>query len=190
MTLFHAVRMAALTLAVLSLAPGTGGPAAAAETGAAAPKATKKPRREKIVIGRLEQVHIGEAGFALAAKVDTGTQTSSLHAENIELFRRDSRDYVRFTIAGPDEKPVTLERPLVRLARFKDNARNAPLRPIVTLGLCIGTLYRRTQVNLTDRWHFDYPVLIGRRFLFGHAVVDTAKKYTAKPACREMTARD
>ncbi len=147
----------------------------------------EKGKKAKVIIGRLETVHIKEARIALTGKVDTGTQSSSLHAHGITLFTRDGKDYVRFSIDADDgngtRQAVTLERPLVRLATFKDNARDAPVRPIVILGLCIGKLYRRTQVNLADRGHFEYPLLIGRRFLFGHAVVDTAKKFTAKPAC-------
>ena len=147
----------------------------------------EKGKKAKVIIGRLETVHIKEARIALTGKVDTGTQSSSLHAHGITLFTRDGKDYVRFSIDADDgngtRQAVTLERPLVGLATFKDNARDAPVRPIVILGLCIGKLYRRTQVNLADRGHFEYPLLIGRRFLFGHAVVDTAKKFTAKPAC-------
>ena len=147
-----------------------------------------KARKPKTTIGQLETVFIKEAGVALTAKVDTGTQSSSLYARDITLFKQGGKDRVRFTIDVPNGKPVTLDRPVVRFATFKDNGREQPTRPIVTLGLCIGTLYRRTQVNLADRGRFEYPVLIGRRFLFGHAVVDTAKKFTAKPACTESPA--
>jgi hypothetical protein len=156
---------------------------ALAAEAAPGPAKAKKAKKAKVLIGRLEHVHIKEANTTLTGKVDTGTQTSSLHARDITIFPRGGKDYVRFTFDDDNGKAVTLERPLVRLATFKDNARAAPARAIVTLGLCIGNLYRRTQVNLADRGHFDYSLLIGRRFLFGHAVVDTAKKFTAKPAC-------
>lgn len=170
-------RTGVYALAALFMALTLPGPAVGAEKG----------KKAKVIIGRLETVHIKEARIALTGKVDTGTQSSSLHAHGITLFTRDGKDYVRFSIDADDgngtRQAVTLERPLVRLATFKDNARDAPVRPIVILGLCIGKLYRRTQVNLADRGHFEYPLLIGRRFLFGHAIVDTAKTFTAKPAC-------
>ena len=168
-------------LAALVLLLGLALPGATAR--AADPAKAKKAEKAKVIIGRLEHVHIREATATLTGKVDTGTQSSSLHARDILVFPRGGKDYVRFTFDADDGKAITLERPLVRMATFKDNARGAPVRPIVTLGLCIGKLYRRTQVNLADRGHFDYPLLIGRRFLFGHAVVDTAKKFTAQPAC-------
>ncbi len=152
--------------------------------------AEKAKERAKATLGRLEYVAIREAGIVMAGKIDTGTQSSSLHATDIVLFRSGGQEMVRFTIADMDARPVTLERPLVRLAKFKDNGRNSPQRPVVTLGLCVGKLYRVTQVNLTDRGRFAYPLLLGRRFLFGHAVVDTAKKYTAEPACKQVAAKD
>lgn len=143
---------------------------------------------QKVTIGRLERVWIEKAGIVLKAKIDTGSQTSSLGARNIELFKKDGRNYVRFTIEDPSHKPSTLELPVARFARFKEEVgRTAPTRPVVVLGLCIGNIYRRTQVNLTDRGRFDYPLLIGRRFLFGYAVVDVAKMYTAPPHCKQMS---
>lgn len=147
--------------------------------------ATKKP---KVTIGRLEKVYIREAAVILTAKIDTGTQSSSVNARDIAMVNRGGRTWVRFTVEASGVRPVTLERPLVRFAKFKANARAQPKRPVVELGLCISTLYRRTQVNLVNRSRFRYPVLIGRRFLFGHAVVDTEKKFTADPACDEINA--
>lgn len=144
-------------------------------------------RKPKITIGRLEKVYIHEAAITLTAKIDTGTQSSSVSARDISIINRGNAKWVRFTIDARGVRPVTLERPLVRFAKFKANARAKPKRPVVVLGLCIGTLYRRTQVNLVERARFQYPVLIGRRFLFGHAVVDTAKKFRADPACKEIS---
>lgn len=172
---FHLPLAAALAAALLAM-----GTAAARDAHAA------MPRKPKTIIGRLETVFIKEAGIALTAKIDTGTQSSSLNARDIKLFKRGGKDWVRFTIAVKGTPPVTIERPVKRFAVFKENEREQPRRPVVSLGLCIGKLYHRTQVNLADRSNFQYPVLIGRLFLFGRAIVDTAKKFTAKPACKEI----
>ena len=48
---------------------------------------------DKTLVGWLEHVVVSEAGLILEAKLDTGADTSSLHAENIHRFRRDGNRY-------------------------------------------------------------------------------------------------
>ena len=142
---------------------------------------------EKTIIGRLERAWIEEAGLTLKAKIDTGTRTSSLGVADVHLFRRGGADRVRFTVTDEAGKTATLERPVFRFARFKADARGAVERPVVLLHLCVADIWRLTQVNLVDREGFAYPLLIGRRFLFGTALVNIGRQYTAEPHCAEMS---
>lgn len=141
----------------------------------------------KTTFGRIEKVWIENAGITLDAKMDTGTLTSSLNARDIHIFFKDGEVWARFSIDNPDGAPITLARSVLRFARFKKQGHEVERRPVVIFGLCIRDVYRRTEVNLADREKFTYPVLIGRRFLSGYAVVDTEKKYTGPPRCEEMT---
>lgn len=75
------------------------------------------------IYGWREDVIIGGMKEKLLAKLDTGALTSSIHAEKQELFERDGKKWVRFTVADTrGEKPlrVRLEAPLVRIARIKE----------------------------------------------------------------------
>ena len=58
-------------------------------------------------------------------------------------------------------------------------------RPVVEMQLCIGDQMRETEVNLTDRSHFRYPLLIGATAIRDlEAAIDPAQKYTAgRPTC-------
>jgi hypothetical protein len=140
----------------------------------------------KTTIGRLEKVWIQDVGIVLDAKIDTGTLTSSLHVRDLAIFTKESAVWARFVIEHPNGEPIALERLVTRFARFKKQGQEVDRRPIVMLGLCIGDIFRRTEVNLTDRKRFTYPALIGRRFLSGNAIVDTEKKFTSPPRCAEM----
>ena len=52
-----------------------------------------------ITIGWREWVGMPELEIErLKVKVDTGARTSSLHAYDVEIFRRGSKNYVRFTL--------------------------------------------------------------------------------------------
>ena len=42
----------------------------------------------------------------------------------------------------------------------------------------MGDVTKRLDVNLNDRTGFEYPLLIGRDFLGGLALVDVTLKYT------------
>jgi len=51
--------------------------------------------------------------------------------------------------------------------------------------LCIGGELREAEVNLTDRSHFSYPLLIGAETIRDlGAAIDPADRYTAgRPTC-------
>lgn len=141
---------------------------------------------KKTTVGRFEKVWIEQAGIILDAKMDTGTLTSSLDARDIHVFKEDGTAWVRFVLKDLYGKSVTLKRLLVRNANFKKQGYDVENRPVVELGLCMGDVYYLTEVNLSDRQRFTHPLLVGRRFLTGRAVVDTAKKYVNPPRCDEM----
>ena len=54
------------------------------------------------------------------------------------------------------------------------------------MGMCLGNVYRVTEVNLADRSRFKQPVLVGRNFLAGHFAVDSARMRTVEPDCAEL----
>ena len=56
-------------------------------------------------------------------------------------------------------------------------------RPVVVLQICIGDVQHQAQVNLAQRAHFKYPVLLGRNFLRSRFLVDPGEKYMLEPLC-------
>jgi len=65
----------------------------------------------KMVVGALEEIWLSDLEIALTARIDTGAQTSSLDARNIELFERDGKRWVRFEIVNPrTNEPEPVER--------------------------------------------------------------------------------
>jgi hypothetical protein len=120
----------------------------------------------------------------LEAKLDTGARTSSLDAVNLQQFERDGKDWVAFDVVGDDGRSVRIERPIVRIARIKSALGTDQARPTVTLGICIGRVYRVTEVNLVDRNGLTKPLLVGRRFLKGRLLVDLNRRYLLEPACK------
>lgn len=147
---------------------------------------------DKTIYGLNEYVSL-DIDVEVAAKLDTGAQTASLSARDIERFKRDGERWVRFYLAIDDAHAHPIERPLARISKIKrragdvdsDDDKTYTARPVIELDVCMGGTRREIEVNLTDRSAFQYPLLIGsdalKRF---DALVDPSLKYAAgKPAC-------
>ncbi len=138
------------------------------------------------VTGWVERVQLGLNAQVVRAKVDTGADYSSLHAQNIRLFTRDGQDWVAFDLISAHGANTTHELPVARMARIKRHTTTSQERAVVAIGICLGTRYKVTEVNLTDRSRFDYPMLIGRSFLGNDFLVDPAGVFLLEPQCKEL----
>lgn len=151
---------------------------------------------EKNIYGLNEQIQVLDLDLKLEAKLDTGAKTASLSARDIEQFKRDGKDWVRFRLAidGVDRDEV-FEHPVSRISRIKrragdydaENEKSYTARPVISLELCMGERQRAVEVNLTDRSSFQYPFLIGSDALvIFDALVDPSLTFVAgKPACEQ-----
>ncbi len=141
---------------------------------------------EKTVVGWIEKVRIYPGNFLVHAKLDSGADYSSLDASNLQFFERDGKKWVRFDLAeNHTGNKVTIERPLLRWAPIKRHNEEPQRRPLIKLGVCLGNIYKETEVNLVDRKNYYYRMLIGRKFMEGAVIIDPAAKYTVEPNCQE-----
>jgi len=138
---------------------------------------------EKKIIGWIEHISVNSDALMLEAKVDTGADYSSVHAEDIRQFTRDGAQWVEFTLLDQSGESHVLQRPLERIARIKKKTSGFQERPVVMLEICVGDVKRMAQVNLAERGHFKYPVLLGRSFLSTGYLVDSSAQHLLPPAC-------
>lgn len=160
----------ALLMAVLLAVPAT----------AAAQKA--KPEKS-IVMGWVERAVLFPSRVPFLAKLDTGAKTTSINAEDVQRFKKNGDDWVRFTVRNREGDSATFERPIVRIARIKRTNTGVATRIVVSLRICIGSFKRFAQVNLANRKNMLYQLLIGRRLLEGRILVDSSRKYVVSPEC-------
>lgn len=134
------------------------------------------------IYGWRENVTIDGVKGKMLAKLDTGALTSSIHAEETELFERDGKKWVRFIVTDPrDKKPVRtrIEAPLVRVARIKEPNAESVMREVVRLSYLIGDRKLRGEFTLNNRNNMLAPVLIGRNCLKDLGWVDPARTHLA-----------
>lgn len=148
----------------------------------AAPPAAKEDDRpaERVIMGWLESVFFRPWNVRMTAKLDTGANTSSLHAERIERFNRDGRKWVRFTLVKDEDKTFSVERQVIRTANIKQHGKESSQREVVKMTLCKNGKDYETEFTLVDRSNFSYPVLLGRSFLKDIALVDAAETFIFK----------
>ena len=104
-----------------------------AETAAVARPVAADPVQ---VYGWREKIYLDGIEAEIDAKLDTGAYTSSIHAEEKELFERDGKKWLKFIVTEPRKKDsprVRIEAPLVRIARIKEPGGESETREVVRL---------------------------------------------------------
>lgn len=130
----------------------------------------------KVVVGRVEWVTVKSNGMKVKARVDTGAQTSSMHAENIVEKEIDGKKYVQFesTDDVENKKHVFLKE-IVKSQRVRSSNGSVSRRFVVKMTILLGTQEHTINVNLNDREDLQYNFLIGRNLLMGKYAVDVSQ---------------
>lgn len=146
--------------------------------------AAQSAKLEKpIVMGWVERAVLLPSRVPFLAKLDTGAKTTSINAQDVTLFEKEGRKWVRFTVRNSKGDSTTFERPVVRTSRIRRTGVGVVTRPVVSLRICIGRFKTLAQVNLANRKNMRYQLLIGRRLMEGRILVDSQRQFVVSPAC-------
>jgi len=161
----------------------------AGEANAKTRKATQEMTAQAIqgtpmTVGYVENVLVDPGKMRIKAKIDTGARSSSLDAANILPVTKDGKDWVRFTVVGEDERRYGFELPVVRTVRVKRAGAPPSRRYVVEMGICLGGIHKKAEVNLVSRRDMNYRMLIGRLYLSGDFVVDPQATFLTRPECQ------
>lgn len=136
------------------------------------------------VIGRAEIIDLPDWDlYGIDAKIDTGAYTSSLHCHHIERVDKQDTTFVRFNLLDPSHdiyNDKLFELPVHKSKTVKSSNGLTEERFIVKTRIKLLGKVLTAELSLTDRSEMKYPVLIGRKLIKGHFVVDVSKKYISK----------
>ncbi|MBI1307835.1 MAG: hypothetical protein GC181_14625 [Bacteroidetes bacterium] len=145
---------------------------------------TKKTRVKKvkklIVIGTTDVVDLPDYGITnLPCKVDTGADSSAIHCDEVMVKKIDGKDHLIFKLLDKDHPLYTGKE--IAVTNFKEKKvrssfGNLADRFQVKLTVKIFGKQFKASFNLSSRPDMRYPVLLGRRFLKNHFIVDVSKK--------------
>ena len=130
---------------------------------------------KKIVVGRVEWVELLTGNIKLKARVDTGAQTSSLHAVKVKETTRDGEDYVEFVTVDDHGKEYTMLEKVVKKTKVRGTSGRARSRYVVKMSIQFGGKVLDTVVNLNNRSKLRHKFLIGRNILIGDYIVDVSQ---------------
>jgi len=133
-----------------------------------------------VVTGWVENVGIPEYNLTLKAKVDSGADSSSLHAVSIHRFTKNNQAWVQFRT----QDGIAIQRPVVRIVHIKTKTKGTQAREVVELPICLAGTLTTVPVNLVDRGHFSYPMLIGRSAMEGKFLINPNRQFLTEPKCR------
>lgn len=133
--------------------------------------------KEKVLIGRIEWVHLPEVKLKLKSRIDTGAKTTSLHAVNIEEVEQRGELFVKFQTVDQEGKPVDLLRKVDTTQRVSNTGGFISKRYVIKEKIKMGEVEREVLINLNDRSKMDYKFLVGRNVLLGRFIVDVARSH-------------
>ncbi|TIH15603.1 hypothetical protein D0S45_10420 [Marinifilum sp. JC120] len=134
---------------------------------------------QNIVAGYIENVSIKiwnrKSPIIMEAKMDTGADSSSLHATNIKIDKKKKK--VSFTLTDQHGKAQRITCPYARIVRIKKRPSGYQRRAVIPVQLQIGPKSFEAFVNLTDRTNFSYKMLIGRKELRHGILIDSSRHH-------------
>lgn len=130
-----------------------------------------KSNPQKRIIGQTEIVAIPDASLKLPARVDTGAQTTSVHAENIKVTNQT----VQFDLISEQGERIPMRLPVAKTSKVR-SANGSEERIFVELTLELDGNTKPVLVNLKDRSRMTYPLLLGRNWLENDYVVDVSQE--------------
>ncbi len=140
----------------------------------------KRPK-QRICVGWREWAALPDLGIdAVKVKVDTGALSSALHAIHIRRFREDGQLRVRFEVHPVQRRTdvtvacvadVVDERVVTSSTGHREN------RLVIRTPIRVGGQTWPIDITLTNRDSMGFRMLLGRRAMRNHIVVDPAGSY-------------
>ena len=127
-------------------------------------------------IGRIDKVDLPELGIELVkAKIDTGAYTSSIHCKKIKVRDEVLSFYLPIDI---NEKSVIkkFQTRLFTQKTIRSSNGKSEVRYIIKTKIVLFGKSYLAEFSLSDRSMMKNPVLLGRKLLKGHFVVDVSQK--------------
>ncbi|MFP5459467.1 MAG: RimK/LysX family protein [Bacteriovoracia bacterium] len=144
----------------------------------------------KTIIGHSEVIQLGEnRELTFDAKVDSGAQTSSIHAIDIQTTLKKVTEhgetkellFVSFETVDDAGKKTRLERMVSRVDQVR-SASGVSTRYFFREKVWFHNDSYEVEINLADRSHLSKKMLIGKNLIEQGYIIDATKAYVVSRA--------
>lgn len=133
------------------------------------------------IIGWREWVGLHDLGIdRIKVKVDTGARSSSLHAFDLEPFRRRGQQWVRFGVHPQQrsrEGEVQVEARVLEYRSVRSSNGKASERPVIVTPITLLGQTWPVELTLAGRDEMGFRMLLGREAVRRRFLVDAALSY-------------
>lgn len=117
---------------------------------------------------------------AIKARIDSGAKTSSIHAFNIQRFKRNGDPWVSFEVHPLQNNrrvSIRCERPIADKRSVKSSSGIAETRYVIEATIKMGKESWDVQLTLANRDSMGYRMLLGREAMSGRILVDPSLSF-------------
>jgi hypothetical protein len=140
-------------------------------------------KKLKPVVGWREWAVLPDLGISkIKVKIDTGAKTSSLHAFDVTIAKRQGKSMVRFKVHPLQKNTrriVECEARLLEWRQVTDSGGKRTLRPVIETRVMLGAREVLAEVTLIARDEMGFRMLVGRQALRSNWLVDPSKSFIA-----------
>lgn len=137
--------------------------------------------KDLIIIGSEEWCSFGTFGIpAIKARVDSGAKTSSIQANNIKTFFKETEEWVRFEV-----NPLQVNRSISIKCEAKIHAKRSikssigisEERIVIKAIITLGNDTFEIELTLANRDSMEFRMLLGREALYNRYLVNPSATY-------------
>ncbi|WP_339136617.1 MAG: 30S ribosomal protein S6--L-glutamate ligase [Candidatus Electrothrix sp. GW3-4] len=117
---------------------------------------------------------------ALKARIDSGAKTSSIHAFNIQPFRRHGLSWVSFEVHPIQNNRrivIRCEKPVADRRSVKSSSGLSETRYVVSATLKLGEEEWEIELTLANRDSMGYRMLLGREAMGKRLIIDPSQRF-------------
>jgi len=158
---------------------------------------SKDSSAKKIIVGSEEWCAFPQLGIpAIAARIDSGARTSSIHAFNIQPFTRKGNAWVSFEVHPVQDNRgllVRCEAPVHDRRNVKSSSGVAEKRYVIQTVMRLWDHEFTVQLTLANRDSMGFRMLLGREAMVGRILVDPELSFClgqVSPATLEQHYKD
>jgi ribosomal protein S6--L-glutamate ligase len=137
--------------------------------------------QKKTIIGSEEWCAFPELMIpALKARIDSGARTSSIHAFNIQPFKRHGQSWVSFEVHPIQNNRrivIRCERPVVDRRSVKSSSGLAETRYVIAATMKLGEEVWEIELTLANRDSMGYRMLLGREAMGKRLIIDPSQRF-------------